>query len=370
MALQRQFSPQELFQEGRRETWERDGVSFPVDIRCGKTTDLFGLKKDLLHGFKDRVKAYRDMCNRYLSEDSNLSAVEACPLCGKATSEATNAGTIHGMLYVRCAGCDMRYLAIRLSNAALDEFYAKDEVLSATHADPTLTKKRVEEVVMPKVKWAIEAFEKAYGRKPKKIVDVGAGGGQFVYAARLLGLEADGVEPNEPSRNYCKEAFGIDLIPDDFLDFAKKAKGYDMVTAWAVLEHIPNFMEILAAARTMLPSEGMMVAEVPRWHSLDTAIQTRYADAVNRHLFPLSHIQIFSDNALAEAFCRNDLLPSAAWYFGMDTYELTMQLSRLTDDEKIITGTGKDLLGFQQTLDQGMLSDTMVFAGAVRKADA
>ena len=336
-----------------------------MKIQYGKSTDLFGLKQNHLSGFNSQVSRYRKLCNKFLKNKANTENVLKCSLCGLHSSKAKPDVIIHGTTYYACPQCDLRFLKKRLSKIASDKFYSSDETLSFTHRDPKLTEKRISEIVMPKALWAVEKFKDIYGRNPKKIVDVGAGGGQFVYAAQKLGLEAYGVEPNEPSRTYCKKTFGINLEPTDFLMYAKKNSDIDIITFWMVLEHVPDFMNFFKAARNMFTSkkQGLLIVEVPRWSSLDTAVQRAFPDSVNRHLFPLSHIRIFSDSSLANAFVKSGFTPKAAWYFGMDMYELTMQLARLAGENKIISQLGPVLLGLQPILDQGMLSDTMVFAG-------
>ncbi|HEY4475572.1 MAG TPA: class I SAM-dependent methyltransferase [Candidatus Paceibacterota bacterium] len=369
MLWSREYHTAGGFATERSERWSNGKEEFSLAVHYGKNTDLFGLKQGTLQGFKDQVNRYRDLCRRFLGNTSNLEAVEKCALCGSSSASAAADVVIHGATYFRCPKCDLRYLKQRLSEAALDEFYATDKVLSATLTNKKLTKKRVEEIVMPKARWVLEQFERAYGRKPKKVVDVGAGGGHFVYAMKKLGIEAEGIEPNEPSVKYAQEAFGINLVPADFLEYAKKERGADLITFWALLEHLPDYMAFLHAAKNIFSAShrGMIIAEVPRWHSLGTIVQKTFPDSVNRHLFPLTHIRIFSDSSLATSFLNSGFAPAGAWFFGMDMYELVLQLSRAVDNERLVSETGKLLLGIQPIIDQGMLSDTMVFAGTLEK---
>ena len=102
--------------------------------------------------------------------------------------------------------------------------------------------------------------------------------------------------------------------------------------------------------------------EVPRWHSLDTRIQSTFNNTVNRHLFPLSHIQIFSDSSIMNALTMNSFEPQGAWFFGMDMYELSCQLAYKSNNDLFFSYPGKFLLELQPTIDSGFLSDTMIFS--------
>lgn len=365
MKWNRTYKLTSTFPTERKESWiSENGYKCEMVIRYGKHTNLFGFKQNSVKDFNTQVERCRNLCHTYLKDENNLEHVTACPLCGLDGSGEKDI-SIHDMRYLRCPRCDFHYLEKRLNEKASDEFYKHDTTLSATLTDPKLTQARVREIVIPKVDWITETFKQIHGQLPEKVVDVGAGGGHFVFAARERGLDVVGIEPNKPSADYCKTTFNVELKQEDFLEYAKEhIDDTDIVTFWAVLEHIPSFMTFLKSARKMFNKrKGMIVVEVPRWNSFDSVLQERFPDSVNRHLFPVSHIQIFSDSSLANAFVENNFLPRAAWYFGMDMFELTMQLARKAESGTLINECGSILLELQPALDQAMLSDTMVFAG-------
>lgn len=368
MEWKREFSTTDNFPKVRDELWKRNNKTIiPMHVQYGKQTDLFNLKEGTLEGFNKQVTRYRKLCERYFNDESKLVSVSKCMLCASDSTHALPDIEIHGVHYCRCEKCDLRFLKRRLSNEALNQFYAEDQVLTATLTDKELVKKRIEDIVIPKVNWSINEYRRVFGRSPQKIVDVGAGAGHFVYAARKLGLNAIGIEPNEPSQRFAKDVLGIDLKPEGFLDCSKTCEDADIITFWAVLEHIPDFMQFLRTANNILKKKnnGLVVVEVPRWHSLGTEVQRLFSKAVNRHLFPLTHLMVFSDSSLANAFVESGFLPIGAWFFGMDMYELVLQFARKLDNKQLIDEVGDMLLGFQPIIDQGFLSDTMVFSGVV-----
>ena len=85
----------------------------------------------------------------------------------------------------------------------------------------------------------IKHFEKVYGRKPKAILDVGAGSGHFVYACKQLGIRADGIELSNSGRQFSKNVFGVELMDADFYSQWEQFSDYEVISFWGVIEHTP-----------------------------------------------------------------------------------------------------------------------------------
>lgn len=74
------------------------------------------------------------------------------------------------------------------------------------------------------------------------VLDVGAGDGSFVRAARLAGFEAYGVDPIPKASHALQEA-GL---------YATDPEKFDAVTMWDTIEHMDNPGAILHPARALL----------------------------------------------------------------------------------------------------------------------
>jgi hypothetical protein len=118
-----------------------------------------------------------------------------------------------------------------------------------------------------------------------------------------------------------------------------------------------------AASKILLGKEGLVITEVPRWDCLSSAVQSVFFNSIVRHLDPLGHINCFTDSSLATAFKESNFDIVAAWYFGMDAYELFTQISYLLNKNKVIKEMGEYIPEFQGRLDLARLSDEMVFVG-------
>lgn len=337
--------------------------SYEVDVRLGKPVDILSLKLNMIEDFRSQVLHARST-RISLFRSHEMEKVDKCPVCGSSSRNSQFRLNIDRGVYHQCSACSHYFIINGLSKAALEKFYSSNIHYASTYTDKRMTETRVRQVAIPKVEWMIEQFESLYGQKPQSVLDVGAGGGHFIYACKQLGMDARGIELSEASRKFCRKSFDFDLITLDFTKDWRTFSGVDVVTFWGVIEHVPNPMSLLNAAYSLLSGrKTFVVVEVPRWDSLSTAIQSLFPNSVVRHLDPLNHINCFTDSSLCTAFELSGFSPVAAWYFGMDAYELTTQLSYLLEDNGVINIIGKHIPSLQSAIDQGRLSDEIVLAG-------
>jgi 2-polyprenyl-3-methyl-5-hydroxy-6-metoxy-1,4-benzoquinol methylase len=337
---------------------------YEVEVTLGKPIDILSLKIDMIENFGSVVARIRD--SRILVfKKNNLQRVDLCPICKasvkKNIKEILN---VYGARYVKCKSCSHYFVEEIPTKKALEEFYSKDKEYQNTYTDKRTSETRVQQVVIPKAKWVIRQFERIYGRKPKSILDIGAGSGYFVHACRKLGITTNGIEPSETGRSFCRENFGFELLNKNFIKEWKAFTNYEIITFWGVIEHVSYPLKMLnAASKILLGKEGLVITEVPRWDCLSSAVQSVFFNSIVRHLDPLGHINCFTDSSLATAFKESNFDIVAAWYFGMDAYELFTQISYLLNKNKVIKEMGEYIPEFQGRLDLARLSDEMVFVG-------
>jgi len=350
----------------QQETWICEDINYKkiynVEVTHGKEIDILSLKINLIENFAKKVSSTKNSrISAYQSKD-NLELVCLCPVCGYPSDSAKEILNIYGAIYYQCRKCFHYYLLYRPTEQYLNEFYKNNIEYQSTYADKRTLKTRVEQVVIPKVKYVIQQYERIYGKPPRSIIDVGAGSGHFVYACQKLGIPCEGIEVSESGRAFCKENFDIELFDGDFLKEAQRFN-CDVVTFWGLIEHVSSPIEMLKSSILALNKEGMVIADVPRWDSFSTAVHCAFPDSVIRHLDPMDHIQCFSDSSLATAFSLSGYDIVAAWYFGMDAYELATQLSYILGENRILDVMREKIPIFQKRLDLAKLSDFMVFVG-------
>lgn len=129
------------------------------------------------------------------------------------------------------------------------------------------------------------------------VLDVGAGTGDFLKAAREKGWEVQGVEPNKKARDLAAKK-GVSLM-SSLRGF--KGQKLDVVTLWHVLEHIPNLEETVEQLSELVKTNGCLIIAVPNFKSYDAKYYGPYWAAydVPRHLWHFSKRSIetvFSDH--------------------------------------------------------------------------
>lgn len=127
-----------------------------------------------------------------------------------------------------------------------------------------------------------------------RLLDVGCGSGRFLQAAARVGFSATGLEPVAATAAAARSC-GLDVRTGVL--GSELPSGWDVVTAFHVLEHVPVVPQALAALRGLLRSGGHLVLEVPNWRSLCR----REAGDGWSLLSPGEHITYFSRAALQRA---------------------------------------------------------------------
>lgn len=101
-----------------------------------------------------------------------------------------------------------------------------------------------------------------------RVLEVGSGGGEFLYLLKKLGLDAFGIEPNEGYAEYAKNEYQLN-IKNGFLQNTEfEENSFDMVTLWHVLEHMDNPTDCLKKIHSFMATGGLLVIEVPNVESV------------------------------------------------------------------------------------------------------
>jgi SAM-dependent methyltransferase len=102
----------------------------------------------------------------------------------------------------------------------------------------------------------------AHNPEIKTILDIGSGIGSTILAARELGINCTGVEPNPYAVQYSKENLSLDLIPDYF-SASIFQEGFDAIVIDMVLEHVPLIQPFMKDVFSILNPNGVIYLAVP-----------------------------------------------------------------------------------------------------------
>lgn len=171
----------------------------------------------------------------------------------------------------------------------LEKYYESDAYISHTDANKTLADKLYQAVKKLSLFTKVMMINK-FADNNKTLLDVGAGTGDFLLAARRRGWETTGVEPNHDARMRAREK-KIELLSNTETLVDNK---YQVVTLWHVLEHIPDLESQIIRLKAYLEDEGTLVIAVPNFKSYDAEHYKEFWAGydVPRHLWHFSRTSI------------------------------------------------------------------------------
>jgi 2-polyprenyl-3-methyl-5-hydroxy-6-metoxy-1,4-benzoquinol methylase len=135
----------------------------------------------------------------------------------------------------------------------------------------------------------ISFLKENIGSNNKKLLDIGAGGGEFVYLASVNGFNSTGIEPNEGYSEYAKNEYSAE-IKTMMLDDIESASA-DIVTLFHVFEHMANPKSAMSKIHNILNDDGYLFVEVPNILQKDASPHNIYFKA---HLFYYSKYTLIS----------------------------------------------------------------------------
>ena len=140
-------------------------------------------------------------------------------------------------------------------------------------------------------------IERATGLHGGSHLDVGSGTGEVLVASRERGWEVRGVEPERTAAAMAQER-GLDVEVATLEKSGIAERSFDLVSAFHVLEHIPDSRRFLRTLARWARPGGFVTIEVPNFGSL----QRRRLGAEWPGLRPLEHIVHFTPATLERAF--------------------------------------------------------------------
>jgi 2-polyprenyl-3-methyl-5-hydroxy-6-metoxy-1,4-benzoquinol methylase len=132
----------------------------------------------------------------------------------------------------------------------------------------------------------------------RRLLDFGFGAGGFLLRARGVVEVAHGVEPEARFRNHFKSE-GLTVFPDlSEIPQDIQEGGYDIITMFHVLEHIPDPRTLLSELSQRLKKDGQLIIEVP--NASDALLELYQCDQFSRFTYWSCHLFLFTGQTLSE----------------------------------------------------------------------
>ena len=257
--------------------------------------------------------------------DGQTETVPNCPVCGNSERDLLHSDLWDRVFFSapglwnswRCRQCESAYLDPRPTEDSIGlayrRYYTHDEQSSAPRA-PSFRMKfgngyrserygasvtpasRLGKYIgrIPPIGWGIDNQYRYLPRHRGRVLDIGAGGGDWLELARSSGWQVASVEPDPVARERSQKN-GIEArsSPEDWL-----ASG-DQIDAFTInhaIEHVPDPQAPLNAAFRLLKSGGQLFVETPNIDALGHRIFGRDWVALD----PPRHLVIFNRKSLHE----------------------------------------------------------------------
>ena len=138
---------------------------------------------------------------------------------------------------------------------------------------------------------------KRYAGNSRSILDIGAGTGDLLVAAKQAGFSTEGVEPNKHAREQARRK-GIEL--KERIDFKNR---FQIITLWHVLEHVRNLEEQIELIKERLEENGTLFIAVPNFKAYDAEY---YKEFWAGYDVP-RHVWHFSKTAIKKLFEKHQM---------------------------------------------------------------
>ncbi len=220
------------------------------------------------------------------------SQAKPCPLCGGDDHTVVSTRDRNGsaLRNVMCATCGHVFISPAPSEEELKAYYTEHY------------RTEYKGVITPKRKHVLRAGLRALERlsrlqpyitTPSRVLDVGAGGGEFAYLLSCAGHTVTGIEPNAGYAEFARQSYGLDIQTTtlELSDF--ESESFAVITLHHVLEHVADPRNALKKFWHWLKPSGLMIVEVPN------AVSWFHAP---RRRFHAAHLHTFNQLGLEDIF--------------------------------------------------------------------
>lgn len=201
------------------------------------------------------------------------------------------------MLY-KCCNCGFVWAGEDISKEEMQNIYGKDYFFGKEYFDYLKESK---------------AFLKNFERNIKiirrftpsgSLLEIGCAYGFFLDLARKY-FSVTGIDISLPACKYAKENLGVSVVAGDFLEAEFKELSYDVIVAWATIEHLNNPHLYIEKASRLLKKGGLFACSTIDIDTFLPRLQKRFW----RQIHPPTHLSYFSKKTLFLLLNKHGLKP-------------------------------------------------------------
>jgi 2-polyprenyl-3-methyl-5-hydroxy-6-metoxy-1,4-benzoquinol methylase len=195
------------------------------------------------------------------------------------------------------ADLDMLITHPQPSLEKLPSYYESVDYISHTDGNKSLFEKMYQLVKSIALKNKLKLINSQ--SQKGRILDIGAGVGDFLSVAKNDGWQTIGIEPSEKAKAIAIKK-GVSFV-EQLSDLENHS--FDVITMWHVLEHVPNLEHQISELKRLLKPNGTLLVAVPNFNSFDANYYGKFWAAFD---VPI-HLWHFSKTAIEKLFAKVDL---------------------------------------------------------------
>jgi SAM-dependent methyltransferase len=221
-----------------------------------------------------------------ITAGSGWKSIDSCPLCGSESRRPDFRK--HDVLMVGCDQCGVHYGAQIPAN--LDDVYKNPAYVSYSKEDSDdHYNYRRERFGRERV----QILERHCGAlHDKKLVDIGCGNGYFISVAKDHCGQTFGTEFSDRLRTFAAQKTGLPIFSES-LDQLPET-GFDIVTMFDVIEHVPDPNPFIAAVDRILNPGGHLLLFTPNFDSFGIRVMEHRSSIID----PTEHIILYTLRSL------------------------------------------------------------------------
>ncbi|MBL8821770.1 MAG: class I SAM-dependent methyltransferase [Planctomycetia bacterium] len=216
----------------------------------------------------------------------------ACPIC--AETNHPSLGIIYGYPIYHCLGCDAGFAWPQSDADKLKAFYGPRYWANYLQDSRTIYERPelCKPIYARQADWLDRLLKHQYD---SRILDVGAGDGTMLRLMKDRGYrDVYGLDLDARNCQRAREQLGVPVEHNDFLSYPQK--GWDVITLWAVIEHLTDPAAFVAQAYRLLKPGGKLVIMTGD----NASACARLQGCFDMWLYPPEHLFYFGKKSLTK----------------------------------------------------------------------
>ncbi len=226
----------------------------------------------------------------------------------------------------------------------LGKYYESANYISHTDGKKSLFEKAYQFVKNIALKNKLNLINELSPTKGK-LLDIGAGTGDFLLTAKNNGWETVGTEPSEKAKTIASEK-GVSIIE---ATSSLENNSLDIITMWHVLEHVPDLENQIKELKRLLKPNGTLLVAVPNFKSYDAKHYGKFWAAYD---VPI-HFWHFSKTAIKLLFEKENMTLQKVLPMKFDAFYVSLlsekyKTGKMNFISAILVGLRSNWFGYQK----------------------